>query len=110
PGMIDLQVFVSESHLLQRPGTHVLDEDVGVVEQCLQLIPAVYGLEVENDRFLVAIEPNERTRLPFDEWSRRPHGITARWFDLDDAGAHIGQLHRREWASDEHAEFEHCDP
>src|SRR5699024_10874533 len=107
--MIDVKLLVSEAQLLQRPGAHILHEDISVVEQCLQLRPAVIGLEVENYRLLVAIEPNERTRLSVDEWPGRLTRIAAGLCGLDGCEASSGHLQRLVWGSDECGELGHCD-
>ena len=59
--------LVVESELRQRPGTEVLDHDVGLRDQALEHRAALRLLEVERHAFLVAVDAQEIRALAADE-------------------------------------------
>src|SRR6185295_14836512 len=82
-------VVDTEPALDVRP--EVLDHHVGLAHQALEDLDRPRVLEVERDRALVAMQVEEveaeGRRVPFDFFAR---------LDLDDVGAHVGELtHRR---------------
>lgn len=75
----------------------------------MQSRPTLIGFEIEDDRLLVPVETDEGTGILVEERARGGHRIAAGWFDLDDAGSQVRQLHGGEGPGDEDAELEHGD-
>ncbi len=78
----------------------------GVVDQLPEDLEIVLVLEVEFESALVAVPQHERRRLALDERRRAPHRIALRALDLDDVGAHVGELHAAEGTGEMGREIE----
>ena len=91
----------AEAKPVEHAGAEVLDEHVGPVDEGEQHVAVFGGLEVEGDRLLVAVGRQEVRRLApplvADEGRPPAAGVVAaaRRLDLDDAGALVGEHHRR---------------
>ena len=104
------QLLVADAPLLHGARLEVLDQHVGAFEQP-QEDRAPLGLcEVETDRALVAVDPNEVGGVLVME-GRAPvtHLVALRRLKLDDVGAMVGQQLRRERASQHAREVDHLD-
>lgn len=94
---VDLrQPRFGQAHLVERTGSKIFGQNVGVGQQVFQNGDALGRTQVQLDRALVAIEPSEIPRQPIDDMALLAHGVAARRFDLDDVGAQIAQDHRAE--------------
>jgi hypothetical protein len=69
----------------------VLDEDVGARYQAAQQCLVTVGLEIERDRLLAAVEPDEIGALAMDGGIVGAGEIALGPLDLDDTGPGIGQ-------------------
>src|SRR5690349_7699116 len=87
---------VSKPETVHRARAEVFDENVGARDKRVEDRAAARMLEVERDAFFVAVDAEEIGALALDEGGTPAACIVplARLFDLDDAGAHVGQHHR----------------
>ena len=84
----------AEARALGRAGRQVLDQHVGLADQAMQQREVVGLLEVEHDRLLAAVQPDEIAREPVDVAVVAAREIAFRPLDLDDARAGVGQPRR----------------
>jgi hypothetical protein len=94
--MPGVQGVVAEPHLVERARAEVLDQHVRAGDERVEQ-PTPFGvLEVQRDAFLVAVDAQEVRALACDERRAPRAGVVAAAgpLDLDDAGAHVGELHR----------------
>ena len=85
-----------EAEPVEDPGAEVLDEHVGPLRQPGEDVAAVVGLQVEDDRLLVAVRGEEVGRdvrvVGADEGRAPAAGVvTGVGLDLDDARAHVAE-------------------
>ena len=73
------------------PGRQVLHEDVGAGDDAVQQGVVAGILDVEDDRFLAAVEPDEPGALAIHHMVVKPREVALRPLDLDDARARIGE-------------------
>ena len=96
--MLAAQFCDRKSEFCHRAGFQVLHEHVGAREHRGQQ-RLVLGLgEIEHDRFLAAVEPDEIAAFAVHQRVVAAGEVAFRPLDLDDAGAGIGQAaraHRR---------------
>ena len=88
----------SESRACRRAGFQVLHEHIGAREHGGKQRLVLGLAEIEHDRFLAAVEPDEITALAVDEIVVAARKIALRPLDFDDARAGIGEptrAHRR---------------
>ncbi len=85
------QTFDREAELADRAGLEVLDEHVGLREQFFQQRLVGVLRQIENDRFLAAIEPDEIGALALGKGIIAAREIALRPLDLDDARTGIAQ-------------------
>ena len=84
-----------ETQPLERAGPEILDQDVGAIDQLQQLGLAGLGLEVDDDRALVAVPDHEGRAFAAHEGRHATRIVAAVGpLDLDDVGAVVGQQHR----------------
>ena len=69
---------------VERAGPQVLEQDVGLVEEGVQPLPALGGSQVELDGLLAPIPGGEACGVG-------PLGVTPRTLDLDHLGAQVGE-------------------
>ncbi len=86
---VDRLVVEAEARLHRR--AHVLDQDVGGVDQPEQQLTPLFRLEVEGQRALVAVEVLEVGAAAGAEDRARVLGVH-RHFDPDHVGAPVGEL------------------
>ena len=73
----------------------VLDEDIGPVDEELQVRAAAFGLEIDRDALLAPVHREEVGALsPGERGAPAPGVVSARRLHLDDLGAEVGQHHR----------------
>ena len=87
-----------EAQTVEDTGPEVLEKDVRAFDETAQHLLAVVALEVEGDRFLVAIAGEEVGGLAVvlgTHEGRAPGSgvVTGGLFDLDDSRAQVGQHH-----------------
>lgn len=91
--MAGLEPFRVQAEAVGGARGQVLHEDVGAGEEFLQDLPALGRLEVEADRLLGAVEPDEVTGLAVDSRVVPPGEVAAAGaLDLDHPRAQVGQL------------------
>ena len=98
PRMLAPQFCDGEAELADRAGFKVLHEHVGAREHGGQQRLVLALAEIEHDRFLAAVEPDEIAALAVHEIVVTAREIALRPLDLDDARAGIGEparAHRR---------------
>ncbi len=76
---------------LGRAGGEVLDEDVGARQQPLEQRQVVGALDVERERFLAAVDPDEVGRLAVHRAVVAAGEVALVALDLDDARAGVGE-------------------
>ncbi len=89
-----LQHVIAEAEPLDRAGGEVLGEHVGLLDQLLDELDALRGLEVDRRRLLVGVEDLEIERIGVVRvgCGDAPAGVAAlRVLDLDDLGPEPGQ-------------------
>lgn len=95
------QCFGAEPEPLSRARGEILDEDIGAAHQSRNGRPAVVALQIERNRLLRSVEPDEVARKPTDGFVVTAGEITdAGTLDLDHSRSEISQLARREWRGD----------
>ena len=73
--------------------------------------PALFGLQIEGDALLVAVDAEEIGAPAADERLPRPGVVAvARVFDLDDLGAHVAEEHGAERTGEDAGEIEDAQP
>ena len=96
------ELVVRIAHAFCRAGREVLDEHVRRFEQLREDQLRLGMLQVEREAFLGAVGPDEVGRLAADAGVVAARRIAdAGAFDLDDAGAEIGELARAERRGDD---------
>ena len=88
-----LHLVIAEPEAVDRPGRHVLDRDVGFLQQLLDELEPARGLEVDRQRLLVGVEHVEVPRIVVGlARPQPPPRITGlRVLDLDHVGAEPGE-------------------
>ena len=89
-----LQHVIAEAEPLNRAGREVLGEYVGLFDQLLDELHALFSLQIDRRGFLVRVQDLEIERIRLVRIGGRdaPPGIAAlRVFDFDDLGAEPGQ-------------------
>ncbi len=81
-------------------GTEGFHHDVGAVTEAQEHLAALAALQVDHRR--------TSTAIPHVVRGLTAKRVPARWFDLDDIGAHVGQQHDADGAGDAPAEIEHA--
>jgi len=83
----------AEPQLLDGPRAERLDEDVGALDQTLEDRPPVFGLHVDGQAPLAAVEAHEGGALLSPEGRRPGPRVVAapRTLDLDHVRAHVAQ-------------------
>ncbi len=81
-----------EAELGNRAGFEVLHEHVGLREHGFEQRLVSGIAEIEHDRFLAAIEPDEMRALAVNEMIVLAREVALRPLDLDDARAGIGEM------------------
>ena len=92
-GLGGTQFVGAETQTLDGPGREVLQEDVRAVDQAADDLAALRGLEVDGERFLAAVEPDEVRAGAVDDVvvaAREVAAVDA--FHLDDAGPEVGEV------------------
>ena len=92
-GLIFLTDFVIEAEALDRPGRHVLDHDVGLLDHLLDDLEPLRRFQVDRYRLLVDVELVEVPRVVVGLARAQPAAGIAppRILDLDHLGAEPGQ-------------------
>ena len=86
---------------IRRARGKILDEDVRAIEQPRQDLRAFRSFEIQRQRFLRAIQPDEIARHPSDGRVVAASEVAAIGpLDFDDAGAQVGKVTRRQWRRD----------
>ena len=106
PRVHGADVVVGQAERAHRAGAQILDDDVRRRGEPQERLLALGRLQVEHDGTLESIQAQERRALAVDERSRRTHGLAGDALDLDDVGAEIRELQRRERRRDEDADLE----
>ncbi len=96
-GIVAPQAVDREAELGDRAGFQVLDEHVGLGEQLFQERLVLCLGQVEDDRFLAAVEPDEISALALRQRVIAAREIALGPFDLDDARAGIREAARAQW-------------
>src|SRR5262249_13535855 len=105
------QARVVELQVLHRARAQVLDQDVAPPRQLAEHLLALRSLEIERQRSLVAVQPEERRGLAADERTARASLVAAVGvLDLDDVRPQVRELEGAERGSHEVAHLEHADP
>ena len=89
-----MQVFPAEPEPLDRAGSEVLDEYVGLLRHLLDEGKAALGFEVDGDRFLVGVVDHEviGVCIGLGAGAEDPAGLAALGiFHLDNLGAEPGE-------------------
>ena len=85
------RLFLAEARALGRTRCQVLDQHVGLGDHAMQQGEVFGFLEVEHDRLLAAVQPDEIGREPMHVGVVAAREIAFRPLDLDDARTGIGQ-------------------
>ncbi len=96
--MIAPQFLDGETELLDRAGFQILNEDVGAGDHRRQQRLVLGLAEIEHDRFLAAIEPDEIAAFAVNQIVIAAGEVALRPLDLDDARAGVRKpaaAHRR---------------
>jgi len=95
--MVPPQTLQRKAELIHRAGLEVLQQDIRARDQLFKAGAAFGGGEVDHQRMLAAIEPDEITALSFRRRIVGPCEIAFRPFHLDHVRAGIRQARRAEW-------------
>jgi len=91
--MLGTQIRGAETEPLGRAGGEILHEDVCRGDQCLHRPLARIGLQVEGNRLLGPVEPDEVRGHPLDRLVIVAGEVAQTWaLHLDDAGTEVGEL------------------
>ena len=96
--MILAQPGNGEAELCERPGLEILHEHVGALEHGLEQGLVLLLREIEDDRFLAAVEPDEIAAFAAGDGVVGAGEIAFGTLDLDHARAGVGEpagAHRR---------------
>jgi hypothetical protein len=101
-----------EAEAVEHAGPEVLHQHVGPLDQPCQHVLVLVGLEVEDDRLLVAVGRHEVRRLAVvalaEERRPPPAAVVAGGrLDLDDARAQVAEHHRGVRSRERAGEVEH---
>ena len=112
--MAGVQGIGVEAQAARGAGSVVVHEQVRRGKQAVEAGAAGIGLEIEDDRALVAIDRCEVRAAPIGRVTppRRPpvaRLVTIGRLDLDDVCAEVGEEHRRERAGQHAAGVDHPD-
>ncbi len=88
-GIERVEHVVAEAEPIRDPGSPALDEDLGAIEDCQELLARRGIVEIDLDAPLAAVEDRNRFRCASSLW------ITAGWFHPHDIGAIVGEHPRR---------------
>jgi hypothetical protein len=109
--MLGEHLVGTDSEPVDRSGSEVLDDDVGFADERPQDLLRFRVLEVERDRFLAPVEPDE---VGGEAMDRRVVGTgkiaAARALDLDHARAEVAEVARAERTGHCLLERQHGDP
>ena len=110
--MLGAQRLVSETQLVERARSKVLDENVCPRNQLVQQSSALRVLEVQREAFLVSVDAQEvRTFAVYKRRTPRTRVVAEpRPLDLDDSGAHVRELHGAVGSGEHPAEIQDGDP
>ena len=98
-----------ELHSLENIGPVVLEDDVAAFDHLEEEVaPGLHG-QVDRDAFLPGVVLREVGGHAVDAGHHRPSEVARGRFDLDDAGAHVGQESRGDRAGEGAGEVEHGD-
>src|SRR5258708_39640757 len=90
-----MELFPAKSELVDRAGTKVVDEDVGLGKQRRHELGARRRGQVHLHAALAPIEPDEMRRLTLDDRVPAPREVTiGRTLELDDVRAEVSQMAR----------------
>jgi hypothetical protein len=95
----------------------VCQKDIGVYDQALEYLPALWMIHVETDPLFVPVAELKQEPLPARQGEAdaahffpRPHGVTGCVFDFDNLRSQIAQNGSGTWARMEGAQFQDSDP
>src|SRR5947208_2679884 len=91
------ELRVREAQALHDAGAEIFPDHVRLTDELVEHLAATLAVEVERERFLVAIDRQEVRRLAVGQERRAhaPHRVAAiRILDLDHLGALVGEQHR----------------
>ena len=92
-GPLRTQFVRPQTQTVCRPGGEILDEDVGTVDQTAHDRTALRGLEVDRDRLLAAVEPDEmRPGAVHDVVVTAREVAAVDAFHLDHPRAEVGEI------------------
>src|SRR4051794_22362061 len=104
--------LVAQAPFLHAARLEVLDQNIGVLQQPEQHLPACLLGQIEANALLVAVDPDEVAGIArLIEW-RAPFArlVALRRLQLDHLGSVIGQYHRAVRASEHAREIDHFEP
>src|SRR5581483_6799137 len=87
--------------LFQRSRPIGFQQHVGLCCELADDLDCLRSFKVERQRPLVAIERRETDAFPVADRRCGPRHVAARWLDLNDVGAHVGEQRAAQWAGDE---------
>ena len=92
-GPLRPQFVCAQTQTVRRPGCEVLEEDVGTVDQTPHDRNSLRGLEVDRDRLLAAVEPDEmRSGAVHDVVVAAGEVAAVDAFHLDHPRAEVGEV------------------
>ena len=106
PLVARVQCLPAEAEPLHDSRAEILQHDIGTVDEFPEDLEILLVLEVELEAALVPVPQHERRRLALEERRRAAHRIALGTLDLDDVGAHVGELHAAERAGEMGREVE----
>ena len=88
-----LDVVVAEAHAGQGAGAEALDHHVGVSGEFFDDVQALFGLEIDGEAALVAVEGEELRAFAVPDGGPLAGFVAVvGFFDFDDVGAHVGEV------------------
>lgn len=100
----------ADAESLGDAGTEIFNDYIGLCGDALGEFAVRSEFQIENGAFLIAVQPQEVGAYAVEEGRTPAPGFVAAWlFDLDDAGAEIGQEHGAHGARDGAGEIEDLD-
>ena len=88
------QIIEIDSHAVKRTGHEILDKHISLTDHIQQQAAVSCVFEIEADRFLTAIKPDEIGAHPLCISIIEAGEIAFRSFNLDHPRAGIGKFHR----------------
>ena len=90
-----LEAVVAEAQLVEEPGPHGLDHDVGLAHEVLEHRDRLGLLEVEHQRLLAPVHVQVQQRRAVHQGPRHlPRVVAGGRLDLDDLGAEVDEVRR----------------